>query len=445
MNNIDLNIGNYTINELYNLFKIDQTCSEEKVKSIITKIINSAKQSENSLNYIFFLKKAEEKMIQSLDGQIIDDTNNPNKPTNYRILEMPSIVQGGEHNITKNKIIPVQNTYDYKYPTGVLNPVEKKVVTKILCLDTLLRQHYYNTISSNFTWTLPFVLQNVISMKIVSLQIGNNWHTFSTKRRSNQFTISLFNMVGHDDCEHTITIPDGNYMSDTFITAINNYFNNIGGGLQFLYLDINTISSHTILRARVSEDSDDCDEEPDNTNCPYDTTSPNYSPEFYFVVDFRIESDNRPLYKNAGWMMGFKHTVYTVTPNNMYIDNTSCSAPIIYYGYLESESSFGSSIWRYFFVDIDDFNRNFVTDSIISPIGDSNYLGKNIMARIVIPVSQYSTINDNGSDFVFKTREYFGPVNIEKLHMRILNKFGDVMDMLENDFSLALEFSILYS
>ena len=97
----------------------------------------------------------------------IDPDHNP---TNYNIINNISSTQGGEHYVTKNKVIPTKNVYDYKFPVGVINPIEKRVITQIVCLDTLFRNNYDKTNASNVTWTLPFILNNVISMKMTSLQ-----------------------------------------------------------------------------------------------------------------------------------------------------------------------------------------------------------------------------------------------------------------------------------
>ena len=51
----------------------------------------------------------------------------------------------------------------------------------------------------------------------------------------------------------------------------------------------------------------------------------------------------------------------------------------------------------------------------------------------------------NGSDLILKNREYFGPVNIEKLHIMLLDMYGKPYNLSNNDYSFALEFTILYT
>ena len=43
-----------------------------------------------------------------------------------------------------------------------------------------------------------------------------------------------------------------------------------------------------------------------------------------------------------------------------------------------------------------------------------------------------------------KIRIYNGPVTLKKLHIKILDKFGNVVDLNNMDFSFTLELEILY-
>ena len=108
-----------------------------------------------------------------------------------------------------------------------------------------------------------------------------------------------------------------------------------------------------------------------------------------------------------------------------------------------SEGAFGSGIAKYLFLEIDDFNHN-SKQSLISSTNNS-ILGNNILGRITISSGHNTLIMDNGADLIFKQRDYFGPVTIEKLRIRLLDHFGKVLDLNNNDYSFALEFKQLYS
>ena len=122
-----------------------------------------------------------------------------------------------------------------------------------------------------------------------------------------------------------------------------------------------------------------------------------------------------PATPTAGWMMGFRKPSYKLSYTNFLTDyTTSSTTKIIYRCRLESESSYGNDVDNYFFLYIEDYNKNYVTD-IVTSYTNKSYMGSNTMARIGITTNYYTVINDTAQDLVFKKREYFGPVNIDKL------------------------------
>jgi hypothetical protein len=161
-----------------------------------------------------------------------------------------------------------------------------------------------------------------------------------------------------------------------------------------------------------------------------------------------------------GWTLGFRIPFYTVDIHNSYIDATVVSPSLVqidmsgaifnntvnYQGYLRSDSSFGSNITNYVFLDVDDYNNNFPTNTIISANSmNSTYLGNNILARITLTSNAFTIFIDTAQSHVFKKREYFGPIKLEKMRIRLLNKYGDVIDLMDNDYSFLLEITQLYT
>jgi len=94
-------------------------------------------------------------------------------------------------------------------------------------------------------------------------------------------------------------------------------------------------------------------------------------------------------------------------------------------------------------LDLDDNNSCFSNDGIISCLSNSYLTGNNIIARITISSAPNSINLTTASDCVFKTREYYGPVTIDTLNIRLLNRHGDVIPLNGNDFSFLIEFTIL--
>ena len=184
--------------------------------------------------------------------------------------------------------------------------MNKQLRTKKLSVsvDSLFRQNYDTTESTNFLYTLPSPIKNVIKMSITALEIPNFWYGFNSNKKSNEFTITVFNYKIQDpnntsnppinvpSTTYIITMPDGNYNNVDIVIFLMNYFTNVGGGLSYMIVEVDVNSGTTIFRARHLNDNR-------TLPSPFDPSNPYYSPTFYFTLDFRIQSDpERPIYKN---------------------------------------------------------------------------------------------------------------------------------------------------
>jgi hypothetical protein len=335
------------------------------------------------------------------------------------------------------------------------------IQTKIknISIDTLFRDNYENTISTDFSFNLPVPVEKVVSMRISAMEIPNVWRAFSEIEFTNTFKITIYNfkeaikeikngvesfkIVDVANREFLITIPPGNYTSLNFENMINAYFVNNGKGLEYLYCNIDQITTKTTFRAYSYTDEGGTNIDPfDNINyVDY------YSPNFYYTLDFSNDN-NRPLYQKVGWMLGFKKSFYEVKGTSTYIASAlpnQNNQLITYYAYQDSESSYGSSVYPYIYLDIDEYQSNTRSDSLYHFVGANrtNLLNNNIIARISVSSSQNTIIIDNGSDRIFKQRNYIGPITIERIRVRLLNRFGNVIDIIGNDYSFILEITYM--
>lgn len=466
---LNLDITTYNINDIEKLFrfksnsKYSQSDVELREYEIRQQLLSSGhinKKIERDI--ILFLSEAKRKLID-VKCKIDLPTSIPKDykldPDNYPVSETAPL---REENIIEKTKTPFIYTQPGDYYPGILNPIEKRINTKLICIDTLFRSNYKDK-STDFIYTLPAYINNVVSMQLIASEIPHTWNSISKANQNNQMMIQINNvratdgsgnlLGGYQNYQFTINIPDGNYVSTTFQTIINNILLNQTEddngtptwALRFLTIVIEPISMSTIIRANNSMvDSISGNALP----CPYESTNPYYSPEFEFTVTFNIASDpTRPIYQNLGWILGFRNSIYNVNVTNDYTSYIDSNAGAVRYkGYLKSESSFTSAIDNYIFLEIDDYHNNFPTDTIISANGvKSSYLGKNIMARITLTSDSNTIMDGNISDMIFKKREYFGPVKIEKMRIRLLNRFGNVIDLKQNDYSFVLELKQLYN
>lgn len=457
---LDLDINKYSILDLEQFFRLDYTTSPYTANDVQYKeyvireelLQNTETNRKIKAELVTFLEKAKRLLIAAKCPAPPPPTS---IPYNFRLDPTPSYpapsisVSRNEELIVPTYLKPLHTTNGNQYYNGGLNPIESRIKTINLCIDTLFRKNYVSTKSTDFTYILPKVINHVVSLKLASFEFPVVWNTFSAIDKNNIMYLSLYNMRVNgvaipDVVDFVLTIPDGKYTQVTFAQTVNNIFNQHSNiGLNFLWCEIDKITRSTVIRARNYNT--------ENVNrgdsFPFYTKSPQFSPEFYFTVDFSLKNDMyvRPNYKNLGWILGFRNSFYTVKPNNIATSYTSAlNKHIVYEGYLKSESIFEITINNYFFVEVDDFQNNFPTDSIIAvndPYG--NYLGKNIIARLVVDATVNTIANNNGADLVFKKRDYFGPINLEKLKIRILNRFGDVINTNQNDYSMTFEITTL--
>jgi hypothetical protein len=401
----DLNIQNYRPEDVVALFKLPATyCDadvDEKATAIRTQLFTEDMPAHLKEEIIVFLDSARDMIKRDW------------------VQPMP-----GREDLIARPAVPFVPAKHEEYTKGDVNPLAKRTMTKIVNVDTLFRTNYLSTPSTNFPYVLPESIRNVVAMRLASIEIPNMINMFSSKNKSNIFTVRLFNVTGFADTEVTITIPDGSYMTDAIGITMNNVLQLQGAKLILFEILPN---SRVVFRAR----------NPGEGASPYDTLSTLYSPNFRFELVFGVEG--KLLSSSAGWNLGFRTAVYDAvnTSTNLETGDT-------YRNYLESESSYGSAVDNYLFLEVDDFHNNFQTDTVVSS-NAASYIGQNVLARIVLNGGVFTIVQNNGNDGCFKKREYLGPVRVERLHFRLLNKFGDVVDLTHNDFSFALEFTTIYS
>lgn len=459
MDNLDLDINNYSEDELYSLIKYEgdnKNASPIQITNQVNKVIGQCVQKYKNMDFlesfIPFLNEVNDKLIE------YSEIRNPVQyyPTNYNILQSQNQTSGGTHSITTDKIIPVLNVNDYQLPAGVINPIERRTVKKIISIDSVFRENYNNTSSSDFVWFLPNREYKVVSIKLVSLELPVMWYSISEKNNSNTFSITTYNIKGLPDKTHKIEMPSGNYMASEFGIALTNYMLNKAEGLQYLICTINSITSKTVIR---------CRENLDGGENIFDVSKDYYSPEFYFSIDFgennALECDIGSTSQSNDWLkennedrysqyclgsfLGFTKRYYEVRKEDTYTDYVYNGNNIITYEcFLQSESSYGNGRTNYIFVSVDDYNNNYINETIIAS-SLNNYLGTNILGRISVNETYNAILMNTISDKIFKQRDYMGPINLNKFHIKLLDKYGQVIDLNNNDVSLAIELTILYN
>lgn len=434
MENFDFNIDNYSVKNMEDFLNLPygnytEIEINEKVQTMKDTLLKSKESYQVSSKINAFLNEVQEALLLN--------------------------IRTTHHYSNKPKNVDINNVYNYKYVTGTVNPIERQIQKKSVCINSLFRTNYFKSDSYAFDYIFPTPIENIISMKLAFVEIPFFWYGISAKKKNNTFTINLFNVMTNNntvsvpDSTHTITIEDGNYTTSLLTTYLNNYFNynGTGNGLNYLIFSISEIDSKITFRAKTSLD--------DDTINPFVTTNFYYSPNFTYEIIFSdtpffdpennysstITDQYSKYLKSAASILGFKLNTYTVTPANTYYDYSTAT---VYNAYLQSEYSYGKYVYQYLFLEVNDYHNNFTTDMVISLVCNNKYISNNILSVLPVIGNQNTIMFDKTSGENI-SREYFGPVKLTKLTIRILNQYGEVLDLNGYDYFIILELQQIYS
>jgi hypothetical protein len=128
-----------------------------------------------------------------------------------------------------------------------------------------------------------------------------------------------------------------------------------------------------------------------------------------------------------GWLLGFRNGVYV--NNNTYV----------------SEGIVDLKGLRYFYLVFNDYNNN-VENSYYSAF-NSSVLNKNILARISVlspTVQSFSLLAQRNMNIITFPRQYYGPVDIQKLTIQLLDEYGRVIQLNHMDYSFCVTMQTIY-
>ena len=144
-------------------------------------------------------------------------------------------------------------------------------------------------------------------------------------------------------------------------------------------------------------------------------------------------NNNYGLVGNLGWILGFRLGEYNHTEK-----------------IIVSEGSYDGWGSKYLYVIVNDFNKNvnnFCVPTYNESLGKSNVLAR--ISRDPLSTDDFHNghvIQKNNlvDDYTFRKREYFGPVDINKLELQIVDELGRTVDLNNMDYSMALNLVCLY-
>ena len=409
---LDLDIGNYSIKDLEKLFRLkkgyavsDIELKEVQMRELLIKSGHVSK--ENKADLIEFLAKAKEWMIFVKCGPAKKPTTLPAEPRLDKTEYNEPQGKREDEIITKPPTTFI-NTLSSEYYAGTLNPLATRTIKRCLTIDTRFRDNFYGTQSSDFTIQLPFKLNKVVSTQMSSIEIPIAFYGISRHFGNTHIWLEIdYDVSGTKiTTDDVFTIPEGNYNAADFVAALNDAIrptapdgtpvnpNNMFSYVAFS-LDISTTGSGS---GKVSI-------APIGSRANMITR---------IKLDFTkningVKESNAELHTKIGWNLGFTKPTYDGATT--YTADTIVEPATI----------------RYIYLAVDDFN-NSANNMFITAFNQS-ILNPNILARISLRGSYFSLLMDNDLNVITEPRKYFGPVDIQRLRIRLYDDFGRVLDM----------------
>jgi hypothetical protein len=301
-------------------------------------------------------------------------------------------------------IIPKEETlYACTYPNlfyqGRINPIDKRILNKSVTINSRFRTNYYNTLSSDFLFDFPLEFKNVVSLRVIDIDLPTQLlYTISGYLGNNWFIIK-----NNTTLETTkIIIPDGFYSNKSLIELINNILNNFTNDFQYIYFTVNGENGEngeTIVALK--------------STAPYTFTFNLY---FDDISDENSNNTINSLMKKLGWVLGFRYEKYENNPT--YVSE----------GLIETSLS-------PIFLCINDFNDNQFNNKF-NVFNGVSLLSNDIVSEILL---SYNKIAVNSI-----TKTYFGGININKIHVKLIDIFGKKINLNNNDFNFTLQLDVIY-
>jgi hypothetical protein len=170
---------------------------------------------------------------------------------------------------------------------------------------------------------------------------------------------------------------------------------------------------------------------------PFDLilSKPDWDSNIYTITRFSVKvlGDLSDFYKNnvlriytLGYQLGYRKILYEGLTS------------------YTSESTFINNVTNYVYLGVDDFQIDGVDN--ISGIFPTYIFDENILALVPLTAQGLDNITlSTGADFIFKTRNYFNPVNLKKFDISIYGPLGNLIPLNGSPFVIVLEARLQYT
>jgi len=263
------------------------------------------------------------------------------------------------------------------------------IVKHVINIDSRFRDPDPTATTSNFQYRLLSPVRNVLRIRITSIEFPNNYRIFTLLRRNVDIRILI---PGPPASTLTIRIPDGNYQTSDMIRVLLGYINSIP-----------TMASFKITFSSVSG------------AFTFTWNKP-------FTLDTICAEDDtydRPYDYGLGFNLGFSRGLFPAAPNGNATLYTVVSDQLAYFG--------GDS---YVFLKINNF------DCVRQTVFGNDFTA---MAKIILSKPKDFMNFDDYAGQHAKEVTFTTPYDLKRFKIRILDAYGEEVDMDSSNFSFSME------
>ena len=435
--NFDLDIHNYKIDDLMTFLSLPKNYSvfdlnnNVKIKTVeITSLTDI--DDEYKYNILTFINESKKLLSYKF---INKDSNNSNNYAN--IKETIDSSQKTINNIGQilNPLSNKPSLQTASLPNNNISGYNVQVKTTSYMFNTKFRSNYFNTRPSDCQFNLPAKLNNVVSIKLSALQVPNVMLTFDALRgTSNVYIKEHITDTSYNAA--FVQIPNGNYSIDDFPVVLQKAINNqvnpgvIPGRFTVTINKFNhfTTISNTTYNFTMNIINNPVEYITRNLSNVIPCTNSAYRSKIGYDNDL-IDSDKdispSMLYNTMGYCMGYRQPIYIGAKS------------------YTSESMFDNVFTDYIYFVLNDYNKNY--RDVVTGILPNELIAENILALIPITSNQFDVTFSSAADLIFKTRLYDSPVEISKISIKMLNQFGELLNLYYSDYAFCIEVKTLYN
>ena len=227
----DLNIDNYTIKELSDMFDLPTNYDKDMVDMRESKLKDSITSDQSITNEVqaktlYFINQAKNMLKDNVKDFIVSTFEL--KPTPTTIDTM----------VQQRPDKPYLSSYPSEFFKGIINPLKKRTTRKNLNIDTRFRENYYGSPSTNFNMTLPMNFNDVLSMQLAAAEIPTTFYNVSKQLGNNFFSVTVSG-VATGTATRLVALPSGSYKYGGIAAIINERLSLLDASCSDLVFEIN--------------------------------------------------------------------------------------------------------------------------------------------------------------------------------------------------------------